>query len=462
MGEQARESTGEKEKRGDSDHLQAPGLDVGEAKQEGGDAAGKAADAAGKQAAGESGPVELPRDVRAKLESSFGELPAFEVVVDATKVPEGARAASDKTHLYLKERGALEDLELIAHEVAHIIQQNGGPKKGAGSAAEAEEEVAPDGAVDAAAKEAADETGQERQSLEEVADEAAASVESGEKVAEMASTPVTEGETYLKEDLNKKIAAKSVKLVLFPGEGVDEDGTTIGTLYVYVNGKMVKSYPAVGGPAPGMGSKGDGGHSAGVTPAGDYTLDRAEHHTTKNWPNSVVPWGAKIRERADGEIEYSGDEGKSWQTGTGKNGTVTASLILWVERTRASEAAQARAEGKKGAQPAPITDEDRESLGQQAREVFKSDDTGALLETYDKNDFGNFSFNMTRDGGRSAYYVHTTPVDEKATAENKDVKLAQSHGCVHIRPADREEMQRIGYLQKGVKMTVKKYGQKGP
>ena len=36
------------------------------------------------------------------------------------------------------------------------------------------------------------------------------------------------------------------------------------------------------------------------------------------------------------------------------------------------------------------------------------------------------------------------------------------HGCVHIRPADRDEMMTLGYLQKGVKFVVKKYGVTGP
>ena len=85
------------------------------------------------------------------------------------------------------------------------------------------------------------------------------------------------------------------------------------------------------------------------------------------------------------------------------------------------------------------------------------------MDEYTKNDFGKWAFNMTKSGSkRTAYYVHTTPEDEKATDNHAGFELSQSHGCVHIRPADRAEMMDLGYLQRGVRMTVKKYGIQGP
>src|SRR2546421_9528912 len=118
-----------------------------------------------------------------------------------------------------------------------------------------------------------------------------------------------------------------LKLVIYPGEAKRGDGVTIGTIYV-VGGLGEKS-PMAGGPPPGKGYQDRGGHSAGQTPTGTYTLDHAEHHTTQNWPGSVIPWGAKLREEA-GEVQYEAN-GK-WYTATGANGRVVSAARLFVRR----------------------------------------------------------------------------------------------------------------------------------
>ena len=71
-----------------------------------------------------------------------------------------------------------------------------------------------------------------------------------------------------------------LKLVIYPGEKKDGNGTTVGHIYI-VGGKH-ESYEMAGGPPPGHGSSGPGGHTAGVTPAGHYVLGQQEHHTTQN------------------------------------------------------------------------------------------------------------------------------------------------------------------------------------
>ena len=94
--------------------------------------------------------------------------------------------------------------------------------------------------------------------------------------------------------------------------------------------------------------------------------------------------------------------------------------------------------------------------------------THKVKESWDQNDFGNWGFDMTQNGKRTQYFVHTTPTDEHDSAAHEadkkepDVTLANSHGCVHIKPVDRAEMMTKGFLQAGVKMSVKKYGVVGP
>ncbi len=92
--------------------------------------------------------------------------------------------------------------------------------------------------------------------------------------------------------------------------------------------------------------------------------------------------------------------------------------------------------------------------------MFFTDD--ALISSWNKNDFGNWSWNLKRGGHRSAYYIHTTPDDEAATAAGRAFDLDQSHGCVHVRPLDRDEMIDSGALKAGFEVEVEAYGLVGP
>lgn len=229
-----------------------------------------------------------------------------------------------------------------------------------------------------------------------------------------------------------------VRLVIYPGERIGPEGYPVGTLYI-LNGAEER-YDAVGGPPPGKGEKGPGGHSAGETPAGIYELAAAEHHVTSNWPKSVVPWGAPIREEK-GVIQYQVNG--RWIAATGPNGTVYRAYQRWELNS-----------GNLNPNP--------KALEAKARNVFIDDVTGKIITKYDRNDFGLWSWNMTIKGKRTAIYIHTTPNSEWATSVGLKAFLPQSHGCVHIRPVDRDAMVAKGYLKRGVAVEVKKYGEVGP
>jgi hypothetical protein len=78
------------------------------------------------------------------------------------------------------------------------------------------------------------------------------------------------------------------RLLIYPGERTNAKGTVVGHIYVFV-GDKVTSYDMAGGPPPNKGYKDGGGHWAGVTPAGHYILDHAEHHTTRIGRNRSFP-----------------------------------------------------------------------------------------------------------------------------------------------------------------------------
>lgn len=107
-------------------------------------------------------------------------------------------------------------------------------------------------------------------------------------------------------------------LVIYPGEGL-MGKNPFG--HIYVVGGKGESYEMSGGPSNAIK---DGGHIAEPTPRGQYVLADKEHHSSNNWPNSVIPWGASIREH-NGEIEYQ--VGQNWIVATGPKGTVTLAVL---------------------------------------------------------------------------------------------------------------------------------------
>jgi hypothetical protein len=235
---------------------------------------------------------------------------------------------------------------------------------------------------------------------------------------------------------------KKIKLVIYPGEGRRGDGTTIGTIYVV--GGHGEKYPIAGGPPPGKGHKDRGGHVKGRTPEGTYVLDGPEHHVTRNWPGSIIPWGAKLRE-SGGVVQYE-VKGK-WYNATGHDGAVVGATRLFLHR-----------DGRHA------TDKEIEAA---VRAELLNGPDGALMPVYKKNDFGKWSWNLKRHGARSAFYIHTTPENEaqqeaSTPAKPVPVVLEQSHGCVHVRPADRDDMIKKGYLKPGVEVEIKPYADIGP
>jgi len=56
-----------------------------------------------------------------------------------------------------------------------------------------------------------------------------------------------------------------------------------------------------------------------------------------------------------------------------------------------------------------------------------------------------------------AKLIHTTPDNEAETAAGQPVNLLDSHGCIHIKPLDRDVFQRRGAFANGNFLTIHSY-----
>jgi hypothetical protein len=234
-----------------------------------------------------------------------------------------------------------------------------------------------------------------------------------------------------------------IRLSLYPGETEDQ-GVTRGHIYVYIDDKLSATFPACAGPS-GPPTRDQGGHLKTQTPAGQYVLGSPEHHVTGGWPLSSIPWGAQLRHRDDGDVEWSMD-GVTWRPATGPEGTLTLAGIVF----RSKDLRR------------PLSDNEKQQVMEQYR-AWLDPVVGAMDVTYRQNDFGQWAWNLNQPAGRwTSYFVHTTPNDEAATAAGRPFLLSNSHGCVHIRPADRDVMMRNGWLEAGIPFFVVPYGKVGP
>lgn len=234
-----------------------------------------------------------------------------------------------------------------------------------------------------------------------------------------------------------------IKLVYFPGER-DEPTVVMGTIYVIGgNGESIR---AAGGPRVGYTNPADGGHTAGPTPAGHYTLGPRKHVVTSGWWTSSIPYGATLRLNAKGDIEYQDDEGKgNWVLATSIHGVLTKALYGYKVRMKEKTTLSA--------------------VDSQLRKALIDPVSKALRGTiWDVNDFGRWGWQLLKNGHGTPYYLHTTPLQENAYKADKTTvaDLGNSHGCVHIDPFDRDDFMTKGYLKAGTEFDVRPYSESGP
>ncbi|MBI2661840.1 hypothetical protein HYX11_00080 [Candidatus Woesearchaeota archaeon] len=175
-------------------------------------------------------------------------------------------------------------------------------------------------------------------------------------------------------------------------------------------GETITSYHVRGGPKKRMPDKDNPGHFFGPTPSGKFKIFKKDIRPYVNrnsaWDDAKIAFGALIRE-VKGEIQVSENNGKTWFFVTGKN--------------------------------AKFGDLDKEDFYE----------NGRLMDRWWDNPFGHLTIELRNKLGiKIAEKIHPNIALERG-ARGLDygteymILTNISHGCMHIHPANIDELARI-------------------
>lgn len=313
--------------------------------------------------------------------------------------------------------------EVLSHEAVHVAQNRGGstPQTGldGGASGGAEREadapnLSPEGGAQFQPEEA---PGAEVQrsplgdAWESVWNAVGSSLDS----------QTTGDATQVDPSKSESVAKLADGLHFFPGPKI----------LIYAKaGKIVGQFKAVGGPEkeqPKTGAE----MPAGPTNAGHYLIEKMEAYHTPSWGRSNIAWGTPLQDKGN-DVWYQL-----------KNG-----IYASVQRDFKIS---------------------RKDIMEWHLELYKQE---IVPNTWVFNDFGPLAVRYYKDLNKNGKQdtneplegemIHTTPENEAQTENGESVELGESHGCIHVRPVDRDTLKKLGAFKSGVPFTVHPYNELSP
>jgi hypothetical protein len=192
-----------------------------------------------------------------------------------------------------------------------------------------------------------------------------------------------------------------------------------------------------GGATPKPGVKYDTMKPQPTTP-GTYVVQDHGPYTTATWELSRIPWGAALKVHPDGEhLLYQGGAGGGAAGWNRVDKKVPTANVAWIKGVYKD------LYGKTG--------------------IYDSNGDG-IPDKWVFNDFGPWAVRYFRDLNRNrkldgaeelmGEMIHTTPENEAQTARALPVGLEPSHGCIHIKPFDRDKFLKGGAFASGNLLVV--------
>lgn len=182
-------------------------------------------------------------------------------------------------------------------------------------------------------------------------------------------------------------------------------------------------YDAYGGPEEAFIAA--DGFVGGPTGPGEYLVAYCGRHASRRYPTwSKIPWGSPVKEEKEEVlVMYEGN---------------------WVSLF-------------------DLTSLTREEVLDYHESLYK---VRKIPSTWVFNDFGHVTCFLYQDANRNgrvdhgeihSEFIHTVPENEAQRALGQPVRLGESHGCIHVRPADIDSMIKRGFLRKNTPVVVHGY-----
>ena len=223
-------------------------------------------------------------------------------------------------------------------------------------------------------------------------------------------------------------------------------------LVYFVDGKLKLHAGARGGPAHKKPRARDESMAAEPTDAGEFVIDGFETYRTDSWPWSKIPWGTPIRPSRThaGKIEYKSSSG-TWRP-----------LTIWITE-------YLRGPGDKERRVRTLVD--AKMVRGRYEDLYKRH---GFPDKWVFNDFGPVAVRYYRDKNKNrkrdanerleGKMFHTTPDNEaESYLANQNpngvvpINLEESHGCIHIRPADLKKFREKGAFRQGMPLIIHRY-----
>jgi hypothetical protein len=232
-----------------------------------------------------------------------------------------------------------------------------------------------------------------------------------------------------------KVKAAKKTLHFFPGPKV--------MLWV-IDGAIIEKGEAWGGEMPDPSITYKVMKPRPTTP-GKYIVQSYAPYRTNTWPLSKIRWGTPLKvDGSTGDVLYD--------TGQRKRRWVKLTDLLGPGATL--DAIKAEYKAKYGSSGKYDAD------GDGVPDAWVFNDFGPMAVRY----FRDANHNRKLDNGEflSGEMIHTTPKNEAQTAVGDTVALEASHGCIHLRPADRDRFNAAGAFRPGTDLVIHKYTEAVP
>lgn len=211
------------------------------------------------------------------------------------------------------------------------------------------------------------------------------------------------------------------ELHLYPGDK---------RLLYMVNGKLAASVEAWGGPANAVPKRPGEPFGATPTPAGRFRIGWIGPYKTSSWKWSKLRWGARLRRHPVDEHDLLFEESGRWHS-------------VWARTALTRGDIETRHLQLYGLRTYPP--------------IWNFNDFGPIAVRF----YNDRNANRKRDANEplEGEMFHTTAENE---AEGGNTVLYESHGCIHLRPIERDRLLALDAFQKGTLLIIYKYSESIP